>query len=157
MNVTGDGSDAGDATFQMPKPSLTNRKTITIDPSNGKPVAASSPAAVPIEQAFVSLAFGPVSRLDIDSTRSAEAVLFSMPGTLDNLSNRKAIVFAHGFSQRPGNYGTLLRLLASKGFVVAAPRVWLFDVAWPWVTVEATGTFPSPLAKLQTAVMIGTA
>lgn len=139
------------------KLSLTRRKKVTIDPSTGAPVPASTPGAVAIEQAFVTLPYGPVSRLNVVAFRSSKAVLFGLPGVLDNLSGSRAIVFAHGFSQRPRNYGKLLRLLASQGFIVAAPLVWLFDVVWPWTFVEGTGPLACPPTKLQTAVLVDTA
>jgi pimeloyl-ACP methyl ester carboxylesterase len=35
---------------------------------------------------------------------------------------RPLLVFAHGFFQEPWRYGSMLRALASRGYVVAAPR-----------------------------------
>lgn len=57
---------------------LTSRQNITIDPSTCTSMLAPAPGAVAIEQAFVTLPSSPVSRLNVSSTHSSEAVLFGL-------------------------------------------------------------------------------
>lgn len=118
------------------------------------------PADVQIESAVVELPTGTIPGLDdLDISRGANAAVIARSKLLTDrfLSDADVVVFAHGFSQRPANYGTLLRHVASLGYIVLAPRTWLFDIVLPWQRVETTGLFAPLPDKLQTAVLIDVA
>lgn len=137
--------------------SFTSHRSILVDKEDGSCVTTAVKASVTIEEATVVLPTGPVPFLGICTRRFATALVCGPAGSLQSLAGRPAIVFAHGFSQRPGNYSKLLRTFAANGYIVVAPRTWLFDVIWPFVKVETVdNTFALP-EKLQTALLIDTA
>jgi len=127
---------------------------------------------VSIADAFVDLPAQRVRGVDIDvtTTRRAQAVIYASEASFDAglaadsaTTSQRVVVFLHGFSQRPRNYESTLRLLAAQGYLVIAPRTWLFDVAYPWSSIEASAPpdnpdrWPiciSPQAKLQSALLI---
>lgn len=123
--------------------------------------ASSSTAGTEIVELFVDLPSGAVPTLGVSTSRSATAVIFVrsdiLSSGLSSGAKQRAVVFLHGFSQRPRNYATTLRLLAAQGHIVIAPRVWVLDIAFPWTQVPGSAvddSKASPPAKLQTALLI---
>lgn len=157
------------ATATADSPTPKSIKNLKIDPVTGNPSTASSTqAAVEITLGSVALPLGELPALytssshDIVSKRKAEAAVFVLAKTLEArpstwMLDAPVVVFGHGFSQLPRNYASLLRRLAAEGYVVLAPRVWLFGVVWPWVSVETTSWCACPGPKLQTALLLDVA
>lgn len=128
-----------------------------VDATSGVPVDAGTPGAVEVVTADVELPTGTVRGLPgISTDRRASAYVLLRADKWDSLdlSATQAVVFGHGFSQKPRNTQSILRTLAAAGLAVIAPAVWLPDTAPPWVSIQTTRWWSSPPARLQTALAI---
>lgn len=137
---------------------MKKREVRRIDPQTGL-VAKSNVNAVNVTEAFIDLPSAQLPSLNVETDRNAEAVLYAPVSILEELKGTLSlptVVFLHGFSQRPKNYGSTLQMLAANGFVVIAPRVWLLDIAFAEVEGSSLpGKRRASLpAKLQTALLI---
>ena len=127
-------------------PPLTSEVVIKVDPTTGE--RTDSIDGIPLHLGNTKLDTGIIDPLPIETERSAEAYVIAP----DNYNS--VVVFAHGFSQRPRNYTTLLCALAASGKMILCPRVWVLDCLNPFYTVETMGLLTGLAAKLQTALLI---
>lgn len=145
-----------------PPAAFEKRQVVRVNPLTGYSDGAKG--SVSIADVFVGLPPQRVQGLDIDITteRPAQAVIYGLESDFDSNFSRSlpVVVFLHGFSQRPRNYESTLRLLAAQGYLVIAPRTWLFDVAFPWTRIEGAARpgqcvwCVSSAAKLQSALLV---
>ena len=141
---------------------LQKSNVVQVSPKDGFIPSSNNKAAVieNIAECFIDLPKQKVPELDLETQREAQAVIYARESLVDSSfrNEPEVVVFLHGFSQRPRNYASMLRFLAAQGYVVIAPRVWLFDTAF--ATVEGAKPvgkwFASQPAKLQAAVLIDT-
>lgn len=137
---------------------LKNVEAVNVDPESGKKIPFWNPLQekTEIQTGLLNLPKGQVEYLGIDSERVAQSLVIGKKEVLQgDLTNTPVFVFAHGFSQRPLNYFSLLAYLAVQGYVVIAPRVWVLSVLFQ--KVETIDVFDGLQAKLQTALLIDTA
>lgn len=142
------------------KPILTHlkdSKEVKIDVNSGKCPTRSTTKTTIIQEATIQLPAGNVDTLHVYTDRPAEAVVYAPQDVLckPDLSTTPFIIFAHGFSQLPRNYATLLRHLAAQGNIIIAPQTWIFSVLF--AKIETVGFFDSLQAKLQTALLVDSA
>lgn len=128
-----------------------------VDRKTGLPPRESSDA-VSITEGLVQLPSGVVDGLStgsgpVSTNRPADALAFLETRLLPQIGSLPVVIFAHGFSQRPINTKSLLVTVAALGYLVLAPRTWVFDVIR--TRVQGIPWFKLP-AKLQTAVLIDT-
>lgn len=137
--------------------SVKKQGTSRVNPLTGL-LAKPDIEGVTVSESFIELPPAYLQSIDINTERKAEAVVYAPGDTLDDATDAPVVVFLHGFSQRPRNYETTLRMLAARGAIVLAPRVWLLDIASPFTRIEGASQpgkrFTSPPAKLQTALLI---
>ncbi|CAN8065682.1 unnamed protein product [Agarophyton chilense] len=136
---------------------LTDVKYVEIDSTTGYLATSQTSNKTVIQQGTLTLPYGDVAYLPVSTKRTSYAAVYGREDVLSNpdLSTTTFIVFAHGFSQRPRNYSSLLRLLAAQGYVIVAPRTWIFSILF--TKIETLSCFASPPAKLQTALLIDSA
>eukprot|EP00171_Calliarthron_tuberculosum_P015107 IDg15107t1 len=108
--------------------SVKKRRTACVNPNNGL-IAKPNSESVNVSVTFIELPPTYLQSIDIRTDRKAEAVVYAPGDVLDDVTEVPAIVFMHGFSQRPRNYESTLRMIAAQGYMVLAPRVWLMDIA----------------------------
>lgn len=139
---------------------LPKKNVVNVSPENGFISLPDDTSMESIAECYIELRKQKVYELDLESHRDAEAVIYARESLVDSSFTQKnqVIVFLHGFSQRPRNYASMLRFLAAQGFVVIAPRVWLFDTMFAKIEgAKPEGKwFASQPAKLQSALLIDT-
>eukprot|EP00884_Botryococcus_braunii_P015809 jgi/Botrbrau1/2911/Bobra.0036s0048.1 len=65
------------------------------------------------------------------------------------------VLFAHGFSQPPVNYTSIMERLASDhNAMVLAPNTSIFDIANPFKTIGGSGGSRKPPTKMQAALLV---
>lgn len=149
-----------DKRLQRSFPSLLRQfKSFTVNAQSGKKVPLWMSPVVDtknIQTAVLPLPKGQVDHLPVVATRSAQANVLAKREVLNgDISKTTFVVFAHGFSQRPLNYFSLLSFLALNNCVVIAPRTWILSVFLSKVEVlEKDRSVP---ARLQAALLIDTA
>lgn len=133
---------------------LKNKAIIQVDSGSGRQTLQQRTDKVDVITAILPLPNGEVPEFSISSSRYAEAYVYARKDVLENLDDCPApfILFAHGFSQVPTNYNSILQYLAVQGYVVLAPSTWLLAVIFKKVeTVTWKNGLP---ARLQTALLI---
>ncbi|KAK9808966.1 hypothetical protein WJX72_007148 [[Myrmecia] bisecta] len=92
-----------------------------------------------------------------NSPRPARALLYPPRQGAGKGGEKQAvpvIIFAHGFSQGPDNYTSLINQFSDRGWLVIAPTTTFDKMLFPWQRVETTDTFSSLQDKLQSALVL---
>lgn len=150
-------SEPKSAPIQALSSHLKDIQNVEIDIDTAKCPTPLTTHTTVIQEATLQLPRGYIDSLQVSTDRAAEAAVYARNDVLSksDLSTTPFVIFAHGFSQLPRNYTTLLRHLAAQGYVIIAPRTWLFSILF--TKIETVGFFDSLQAKLQTALLVDSA
>lgn len=145
-------------------PELESPKKMSVETSTGFRRARQgnstySSALTEIVRGDIQLPDNPIEVVGdlVPDRKNAAAVVYGLPDYFqrdDWLRDAAVVIFGHGFSQRPANYASTLSRIAVLGYIVIAPRVWIFDILGEWMSAGLFNVLTQMPQRLQNALLI---